>query len=316
MTNTQHVVVFFALTMLSLEYNMLAEAQNGTASTSTTVSPGNGSITLGTNSTTVSPGHGSNTVGTNGTVTAVPTEVPVGAGFVPPSGRRGQGQRGGVIWEYCDGNATVPQEQLYIEPACDSTTVQKPPYNTSDVEYEAVRLSNLSFCCKANYTALLPKNTNVTELDEEAKQLYLDVKRSMIDRFDCPAFYPFHTCDPCLYAYRTWLCSVLFPLKCALSGPNPNIMGTVKICSVVCLEVKRKCPVEFGFECPALSGQEVYGEWTETTDAEGLVSPVGGGGCNRMQYSLAFNGASMVQRDVGLLLFVASAAVMLVAMVS
>ena len=180
---------------------------------------------------------------------------------------------------YCDGQPSVSNDRLYDEPPCDLRTVQRPG-PSDDVAWAGYRLAGLDFCCNANFTALLPVGTNVTEKDEEARWLY-EAAAQLIERFDCPAFYPFQTCEPCLAAYRTWLCATVFPMKC-LGEPV-----ALQVCNDVCLEVRRKCPTELGFTCPLDSGTQdggdgVYGAW----GAGGNVQLFGAGGCNPMHYNL------------------------------
>lgn len=181
---------------------------------------------------------------------------------------------------YCDGVATISTESLYDEPPCDRTKEISPTFNTS-INYEGVQIGNLSFCCTANYTALLPIGTNVAALDAEAAFLY-GLAQKFLSTYDCTNFYPFRTCNICLDAYRTWICALMFPMKCL--GTRPVAL---QICNDVCLEVQRKCPSEMHFFCPLDdnvndNGDGKYSPWGGVSD----VTLFGRGGCNPMHYNL------------------------------
>ena len=180
---------------------------------------------------------------------------------------------------YCATRPSVSRARLYDEPPCDLRTTQR-PRPSEDVEWRGYQLANLSFCCNANYTALLPVGTNVTAKDEEARWLFQSVEM-LVRRLDCGAFYPLHSCTPCLDAYRTWLCATMFPMKCL------GDTVALQICNDVCLEVHRKCPTEVGFACPLDSGTRdegdgIYGAWGAGTN----IQLFGAGGCNPMHYNL------------------------------
>lgn len=189
-----------------------------------------------------------------------------------------------VRWEYCAGVATAPLSELYQQPTCSASNTQRALLsNNKTITHVAYALSNLSFCCKSNYTAWLPAGTNVSEKDEEARTLYDVARKSMLERFDCQHFYPFFTCDPCLYAYRTWVCAMVFPLRCVAST-DPTSSAALKVCSLICLDVMRKCPTEMGFMC-GLDTDGMYGVWEQTAPEFQGSGGVGGGGCNRMHFN-------------------------------
>lgn len=185
-----------------------------------------------------------------------------------------------TVERYCRGNASIDTVSLYTEPPCDRTREQTPGFNAS-IPYQGVPVGNLSFCCKANYTALVPLGSDVSVLDAEARYMYSFVE-NFLTRYDCTNFYPFHTCDLCRDAYRTWVCSLVFPMKC-LGARN----AALQVCDDVCLEVQRKCPSEMEFFCPLDDnsddkGDGKYGDWTGGTDS----TLFGAGGCNPMNYNL------------------------------
>lgn len=187
-------------------------------------------------------------------------------------------------WEYCSGVASATPAELYRQPPCTDANVQRPFVDTASVSYAPYRIEGLSFCCKANYTALLPVGTDIAEKDAEAFALYDRAKRRLIDRFDCTSYYPLQTCEPCLYAYRTWLCAMMFPLRCEAQGTAFGGHSALKVCKAVCLEVVRKCPAELEFSC-GFDESGVYGDWTRTNPVFDGAGGVGGGGCNRMHYN-------------------------------
>jgi hypothetical protein len=181
---------------------------------------------------------------------------------------------------YCAGNASVAQSVLYTEPPCAIEAALAPGFS-SRIEYAAVAVANLSFCCKSNYTALLPKGTDLAERDAEAQWLVASVER-FLHRVDCSAVYPFHSCRPCLEAYRTWACAQLFPMRCLGSGA-----AAIKVCDDVCLEVQRKCPTELQFTCPLAIGTSDNGDGTYTAWRGGFDTGLfGRGGCNPGHYNL------------------------------
>ena len=157
---------------------------------------------------------------------------------------------------YChSGDAVIKRNdsvEWSVEPYCEQDSVQDTAsYQTQDVnfgtEYQTVNLSSdeyhTKFCCNANYTTQIPRNTSVEELDAKARQYYEAAER-VLSRFNCRDFYPYFSCTPCQYAYRSWVCSIMFPRKCA-DIPAINVHGhTQKVCKDVCYEVVRKCPVE------------------------------------------------------------------------
>ncbi len=186
------------------------------------------------------------------------------------------------VTDYCDGSAILSREMLYTEPPCSQTVEQRPAFNTS-IQYARVELENLAFCCTANYTALVPIGTDLDQLDAEARSL-AEMADRFLHRYDCAQFYPFHSCEPCRRAYRTWACSTVFPMKCL------GQTSALQVCDDVCLEVQRKCPPEMHFYCPMDdntddAGDGQYGRWTGGSD----VQLFGRGGCNPMQYNLGPN---------------------------
>lgn len=180
---------------------------------------------------------------------------------------------------YCSDRPSLSKVDLYEEPPCSQAVAQFPDFNSS-IEYEAAPIHNLSFCCNSNYTALLPAGADPEVLDDEARDLFQTAAR-FLSRYDCLQFYPFHSCEPCLQAYRTWVCSVTFPMKCLGRGSV-----ALQVCNDVCLEVQRKCPSEMHFFCPMDDntddgGDGQYGPWKGGNDVL-----YGRGGCNPMQYNL------------------------------
>jgi hypothetical protein len=185
-----------------------------------------------------------------------------------------------VSARYCGTAAILSYEDLYEEPPCSTTVKQQQTFDGS-IEYEGMRVGNLSYCCNANYTALVPRGTNLSVIDDEARTLAgrLD---EFLSRYDCMQFYPFHTCELCREAYRTWVCALVFPMKCL-----GNRAAALQICSDVCLEVQRKCPPEIHFFCPLDDntkddGDGLYTPWRGGPEA----SLFGRGGCNPMHYNL------------------------------
>ena len=114
-------------------------------------------------------------------------------------------------------------------------------------DYQEVDLSEPQydglFCCHSNYTTLIPRNVTVEYLDDKA-QKYQAAAERLLSRYNCDDFYPFMNCTPCQYAYRSWVCSVMFPRKCRDSTDSQIIGHVQKVCKDVCYEVVRKCPVE------------------------------------------------------------------------
>jgi hypothetical protein len=191
---------------------------------------------------------------------------------------------------YCDGTPTHPAgaAYLYREPPCEYDSIARPLLPLT-VNYTAFAVRGLQFCCMSNYTAVLPYGTNLTEKDREAAAAYRRLEK-FLQRVDCDKFYPFHSCEPCLYAYRSWLCATMLPLKCG--GMNEAI----KVCDEVCMQVVRKCPAAVGFHCT--KDDQLYGSWS------GGPAAVGGGGCNPMQYNLgaaAHHGVAVLSIAVVLL---------------
>jgi len=182
---------------------------------------------------------------------------------------------------YCDGTATLDESGLYTVPICTTSTVQLPLFNTYIVPMRAYDVGNLSFCCKANYTAVLPAGTNLTAKDGEARFLYDKLIAGLIGRYDCTRFYPFQSCAPCLYAYRSWVCATMFPMACFRT--DTGTYDSLRICDNVCLEVVRKCPSELGFDCPSVDGT-----YASPVALDPLVSAVDQSisdfGCNPMEY--------------------------------
>jgi hypothetical protein len=193
---------------------------------------------------------------------------------------------------YCDGVASISDDLLYETSLCTAASTQSPLFDTAVVSMELVELRNLSFCCKSNYTAVLPVGTNITAKDEEAKFLYEQAVNGALLRYDCSTFYPFRTCAPCAYAYRSWVCSLMFPLACRIDGTTDGTISSFQampICREVCLEVLRKCPSVFGFICPTSSQYRN----PVVPDAFVNITSIGAGGCNPMNYDHA-RGAGVV----------------------
>jgi hypothetical protein len=185
---------------------------------------------------------------------------------------------------YCEGTASISDDLLYETPICTSTTTQTPLINASIMEFELFTLKNLSFCCKSNYTAAMPIGTNITAKDEEARFLYDQAVEGALLRYDCASFYPFRTCAPCAYAYRSWVCAMVFPLACRVSNAADASLSpfqAMPICRDVCLEVVRKCPSVFQSRCP--TGTTQY-RTPSTPDVFSNASSFGAGGCNPMEH--------------------------------
>ena len=157
--------------------------------------------------------------------------------------------------EYCPSTTAVTPAARAAwaeEPWCDARGVQdRANYTNRDEaylnEFQVVDLSQPEysdlFCCTANYTAIIALNATVEALDEQAQKYYEAADR-LLSRYNCEDFYPFLNCTPCQYAYRTWVCSIMFPRKCR-DAPSYGVVGHVqKVCKDVCYEVVRKCPVE------------------------------------------------------------------------
>eukprot|EP00755_Sulcionema_specki_P004451 Sspe_Gene.30096::Locus_14694_Transcript_1_1_Confidence_1.000_Length_1198::g.30096::m.30096 len=193
---------------------------------------------------------------------------------------RGAEGRGGY-GPYCNTDPTSPRryttDQWSQEPSCPPGTEQ--PLGDM-VSYQVVNLSEPQysslFCCMANYTTIISSQHTVAELDDKARAYYEAADR-VLARFDCRDFYPFFNCTPCQHAYRSWVCSVLFPRKCA--GSNK----AQKVCDDVCFEVVRKCPLELEFHCPT---DDSYGSWgVPSSWDENTYGPFRGR-CNPMQLNL------------------------------
>lgn len=187
------------------------------------------------------------------------------------------------VRRYCDGNATMSEPLLYETPSCSASNVQTPLHNSvRATPLEFYQLKGLSFCCKSNYTAALPRGTNITAKDEEARYLYQQAVENALRRYDCSTFYPFHSCAPCAYAYRSWVCATVFPLACrVVSSPSSavSVAQRMPMCRDVCFEVARKCPYTFNFRCPLTTE---YGNPT-VPDAFSNLSGLASWGCNPME---------------------------------
>jgi hypothetical protein len=98
-------------------------------------------------------------------------------------------------------------------------------------------------------TSTIPENINNTydgifsydvvdfeSIDSYAEQMHYNLTRFLI-RYNCRDFYPYHSCDPCSNAYRSWSCGVLFP-------KFNSIQSVTSMCKQVCFNVIQKCPVE------------------------------------------------------------------------
>eukprot|EP00756_Hemistasia_phaeocysticola_P058416 Hpha_TRINITY_DN3503_c0_g2::TRINITY_DN3503_c0_g2_i1::g.25607::m.25607 len=196
---------------------------------------------------------------------------------------------------YCavPGSPTRFAPDVWAEPAaCPVGSVQEEGRIEEDARtngtgrMDGMRLVNLvehpnKFCCHANYTALIDANSTVEELDAKARS-YTEAATRVLRRFDCRNFYPYMNCTPCEYSYKSWVCAVLFPRACQDDPARGIVAQRQKICSSVCYEVVRKCPVELGFVCPS---DNSYGDWGTPE----LWDPALGnftGGCNPMQYNL------------------------------
>eukprot|EP01062_Namystynia_karyoxenos_P059414 TRINITY_DN50865_c0_g1_i1.p1 TRINITY_DN50865_c0_g1~~TRINITY_DN50865_c0_g1_i1.p1 ORF type:complete len:327 (+),score=75.12 TRINITY_DN50865_c0_g1_i1:77-982(+) len=149
-------------------------------------------------------------------------------------------------------------------------------------------LANLSaypdkFCCFANYTAVISANTTVRELDTKARAYYQAASR-VLARYDCRNFYPYGNCTPCAYAYRSWVCAILFPRACRNDTGRHIVSQRQKVCRDVCYEVVRKCPVSLEFKCPR---DDTYGDWGSKLNwNEQALGPFLGE-CNPMQLDLS-----------------------------
>lgn len=223
--------------------------------------------------------------------------------FEPPIRRR---QSNGTEWSllgamdtgtaaYCAGGASVPDASLYAVSPCERTGSLPAAalHRGSKVlikqnqNYTAVPLRGLPFCCKSNYTALLPAGVDPVDLDNIARGHFRRVLRSL-ELTDCKSFYPLRSCTPCLDAYRTWICALAFPLQC--SGQRRN--DVAKICNEVCLEVQRKCPGSLEFTCPTHDqwNDGSYGAFSVSPATNRSLAAFGSGGCNPMQYNHGPNG--------------------------
>eukprot|EP01063_Lacrimia_lanifica_P011626 TRINITY_DN18354_c0_g1_i2.p2 TRINITY_DN18354_c0_g1~~TRINITY_DN18354_c0_g1_i2.p2 ORF type:complete len:268 (+),score=96.98 TRINITY_DN18354_c0_g1_i2:64-804(+) len=153
-------------------------------------------------------------------------------------------------------------------------------------EYQVVDLSEPQydelFCCMTNYTTMIPKSTTVFALDEKAR-LYQEAAERVLARFNCDGFYPYFNCTPCQYAYRSWVCGVMFPRACADDAKRGVFGHTQKVCKDVCYEVMRKCPVELEFHCPT---DDSYGTWGTPSDWDAEALGPYPGDCNPMDYNI------------------------------
>jgi hypothetical protein len=185
-----------------------------------------------------------------------------------------------VVQPYCDGSSILTTAALYEEPPCSRSVEQTPSYDDA-LSYESYELSNLSFCCKSNYTTILPTGADVQQVDAEAQHLMSFVD-TFLSRYDCSQFYPFQTCEHCRRAYRTWLCATMFPMKCLGSRP-----ASLRTCEEVCLEVQRKCPPEMHFFCPLDDNTKDDGDGQYAPWHGGSENTLfGRGGCNPAHYNL------------------------------
>eukprot|EP01064_Diplonema_japonicum_P005783 TRINITY_DN13822_c0_g1_i1.p1 TRINITY_DN13822_c0_g1~~TRINITY_DN13822_c0_g1_i1.p1 ORF type:complete len:254 (+),score=30.73 TRINITY_DN13822_c0_g1_i1:69-830(+) len=152
-------------------------------------------------------------------------------------------------------------------------------------KYTTVYLANYSkslFCCSSNYTTVIPRTTTVEAMDDQARR-YHEAASKILARFNCRDFYPYFNCTPCQMAYRSWVCSVVFPRKCRDDSENDVFGRLQKTCADVCHEVVRKCPVELEFHCPTDSS---YTNWGSDTDWDTSSYGVFRGRCNPMQLNL------------------------------
>lgn len=187
---------------------------------------------------------------------------------------------------YCDGQPSLPVRNLYIPAACSVANAQTPLLNRT-VPQRAYVIANLSFCCKSNYTAVLPAGTNITAKDMEARWLYNEALKGIISRFDCESLYPFGSCTHCLYAFRSWICAVTFPMACLTDSGNYEAL---RLCDLVCWEVMRKCPINMGFDCPEnYNTADAMYTTPQAIDPFKIVGDItaGAAGCNPMEYSVA-----------------------------
>lgn len=186
-------------------------------------------------------------------------------------------------WRYCDGGPSIPESQLHVLPSCAAIgEVQRPMLDHGLIEYALYDVHGMPFCCKSNYTVVLPKGTNVTQQDEQAKLLYDLMITSSLKTVDCTQFYPLRTCAACAYAYRSFICAYMFPMACASQNPVTGIQQ-VPICRDVCLEVTRKCPNKFRFKCPKENYRTPI---TFTGEMFANGSTLFHSGCNPMHYNL------------------------------
>ncbi|KAJ9446321.1 hypothetical protein DIPPA_28357 [Diplonema papillatum] len=156
--------------------------------------------------------------------------------------------------------------------------------NTYEDGYQVVDLSTYSglFCCKSNYTTLIARNTTVEILDRKARD-YQEAAGRVLSRFNCRDFYPYFNCTPCEQAYRSWVCSVIFPRKCRNEPAEGAFGHTQKVCKDVCYDVVRRCPVELEFHCPT---DDSYGDWGTDTNWDTANRGEFRGMCNPMQLNL------------------------------
>eukprot|EP01061_Rhynchopus_euleeides_P020119 TRINITY_DN32862_c0_g1_i2.p1 TRINITY_DN32862_c0_g1~~TRINITY_DN32862_c0_g1_i2.p1 ORF type:complete len:258 (+),score=59.60 TRINITY_DN32862_c0_g1_i2:41-814(+) len=225
-------------------------------------------------------------------------------------GRPGYGEYCARPGDYRKMNATDWVEQ----PWCEKGSVQNPESYTGGgddylSEYQVVDLSSPEydekFCCHSNYTALIPRNTTVEYLDAKAQKYHEAVQR-LLSRYNCDDFYPYMNCTPCDYAYRSWVCSIMFPRKCR-DSPDSRILGhTQKVCKDVCFEVVRKCPVELDFHCPTDAS---YGDWGSEDEWRTQEFGPFVGRCNPMQYNVEEGAAGLSPATLIVLLGALAAAV-------
>ena len=192
----------------------------------------------------------------------------------------------GVILDYCSTVHNVSEEGM--TPLCQPSNLQFPFFNRT-ITTISVFVSGLPFCCKVNYTVATANTLTALERDAQAQLFYEQVLTKLVARYDCPSFYPYHSCTPCLLAYRTWLCSVLFPMRCVT--PLQGEVGTYKICFDVCYEVQRKCPAEFDFHCPT-DENSIYGSQRSVKSSPRSRAPALQG-CNSMGYAMRSAAASV-----------------------
>eukprot|EP01059_Diplonema_ambulator_P028074 TRINITY_DN46791_c0_g1_i1.p1 TRINITY_DN46791_c0_g1~~TRINITY_DN46791_c0_g1_i1.p1 ORF type:complete len:241 (+),score=19.61 TRINITY_DN46791_c0_g1_i1:50-772(+) len=189
--------------------------------------------------------------------------------------------------QYCnDGSVPTryPADDWAEEAVCADSDVQEGwvgSQSAYDDQYLTVNLVNMTgsmFCCNVNYTTVIERTQTVESLDDQARR-YHEAASKVLARFNCRDFYPYFNCTPCQMAYRSWVCSVMFPRKC--KDTDTQFGRKQKTCSEVCYEVVRKCPVELEFHCPT---DDSYGQWD---GGEPITDPATfRGRCNPMQLNL------------------------------